>query len=148
MRPVTERIDAHLTLKAPFETDSIFEVEEIIESFAERSTPQPMTMNGFGRFENRVLYMDVQAPEDTLTSISTFQDMLLRIPWISFRDYETPPKLHATLCYPRSKTQADEIYAKLTDKDSRSFEIMFDNIAILKRGPRRWETFNEFKIGG
>ena len=147
LKPVNERIDPHLTLKSPFETDSIFEVEEIIEGFVERAEPQPITLKGFSRFEDRLIYMDMTAPDETHTLISNFQDMLLRIPWISFRDYEKPVTLHATLCYPRTKEQADEIFSKLTSKEGRSFDLMLDNITILKRGPQRWETFREYKLG-
>lgn len=49
----------HITLKSPFQTDNIIEIENIIEKIAQDQAPFTFEMSGFNNFDDRVLYMDL-----------------------------------------------------------------------------------------
>ncbi len=150
LRPVTADIDPHLTIKAPFDALStdLFEVERVVERFARARSTFSYELKQFGNFDDRVIYMGVEAPSEMLTFMQDIKEELRNIPWLEFKPHEADSKIHATLCYPRRTEQAREILEKLTSANARSFHCTFDTVAILKKGERRWELFKEYRLGG
>lgn len=147
LRPVTASIDPHLTIKAPFDALStdIHEVELILERFVRSRSPLQYSLGGFGKFDDRVVYMDVHATDETVDFVREIRAELNQLPWIEFKPHEqTDVKLHATLCYPRTAEQAGEIVSRLTERGGKNFTGSFDTIALLKKGERRWEVYKEF----
>lgn len=150
LRSVSLSIDPHLTVKAPFDalsTDFV-EVEHIVERVARSASQHPYTLKGFGGFGDRVVYMDVDASSDIPDFIARLKEELKQVPWMEFKPHEEETKLHATLCYPKSREQADDIIGRLNARGGKEFSCTFDSIALLKKGERRWEVMKEFKIGG
>jgi 2'-5' RNA ligase len=148
LRPATASIDPHLTLKAPFDALStdILDIEHIIEKFAHLTSPVPYTLKGFGKFEDRVVYMNVEAPRETVEFIEDLKNELKQVLWLEFKPHERNTVLHATLCYPHHAAQAEEILSRLTGHVSREFHATLDTIALLKKGDRRWEVAKTFLL--
>lgn len=149
-RPSTVSIDAHLTMKAPFDALStdLFDVERTLDRYTRVRTPVTYKLNGFDSFHGKVVYMSVEAPEETKELFSGLKEELKFIPWLEFRPHEEETTLHATIAYPKTKEQSDEILAKLNERGGRTFECTIEKIALLKKGERRWESFKEYRIGG
>lgn len=150
LRSVTATIDPHLTIKAPFDALStdLLEVERIVERFVRTKSPLPYTLKGFSNFDGRVVYMDVDAPLDTVSFMNDLKQELRSIPWLEFKSHEMDSKLHATLCYPKNAEQATEIIEKLTSGNAREFVCTIDTVAILRKSNHRWELFKEYRLGG
>lgn len=143
--PVSSRIDPHLTLKAPFETDNSEEMAAIVRQFVKKERVEPLTLGGFGHFDGKVVYMDVHAPKQTYMQIRRLQDQLQKISWLQFDRYEIPITLHATLCYPKTKEQCGEIISSLTS-EKEEFELVLDNISFLKKRGDKWQLVQRFTI--
>ena len=148
LRPVTNIIDPHLTIKSAFEATEISEVEQIVSESSLFAEAAPYMLKGFNAVADRLIFMNVEPSLEMNMVIQKIQNQLQNIPWLEFRSHEIPPKLHATLCFPKSRTQRDDMLERLRKVEhAPSFECMFDNIAILKRGERRWEILKEYSIG-
>lgn len=149
-RPSTANIDAHLTMKAPFDALStdLFDVERTLDRYTRVRSPLPYTLRGFSTFHDKVVYMNVEAPDDTKELFTGLKDEFKTIPWLEFKPHEDETTLHATICYPRTKEQCDEIITKLNERGGKTFECTIDKVALLKKGDRRWEVYKEYKLGG
>ena len=150
LRPVTANIDPHITVKAPFDALStdLYDVERLIDRYVRTKSPLSYSMKGFGNFDGRVVYMNVDAGDEVLEFIKGLKDELHDIPWLEFKPHEEDSKLHVTLAYPKDAPQADEIVAKLTERGGKEFTGTINSIVILRKGERRWEMFKEYKFGG
>ena len=149
LRPVTSSIDPHLTVKAPFDALStdIEEIERIIDSVVRLRSPLSYTLKGFGNFEDRVVYMDIEDQGEVASFIKELKGELRNVAWLEFKPHEREVKLHATLCYPNSARQAHEIVRRLSEKGKREFTATFDTVALLKKEGRKWEILKEFRFG-
>ena len=150
LRPVTANIDPHLTIKAPFDALStdMFDVETTVERFVRTQSPLTYTLKHFSNFDDRVVYMDVEAPDETSSFIQELKDELKQILWLEFKPHESDTKLHATLCYPKYGPKAEEIVNYLNERGGKEFTCTLDTIALLKKDDKRWEVFKEYKLGG
>ncbi|MCU0642104.1 MAG: 2'-5' RNA ligase family protein, partial [archaeon] len=50
-------LPSHITLRSPFETKNVKEIEEIIRNFAKRQKPSKIEINGFGNFNRFVSFV-------------------------------------------------------------------------------------------
>lgn len=146
LAPVSSRIGPHLTLKEPFETDDPADVIETVRAFARKEAEEPLLLGGFNDFDERVIYMDVDAPKQTHMLVRRLQDQLRRVPWLPFSRKEFPIVLHATLCYPKNLQHAKEILSYLSDEKPKVFDLSLDHIALMVRGEERWETVERFRL--
>ena len=150
LRPPTVNIDPHLTLKAPFDAVStdLFDIERILDRYARSQTSKEYTLSGFGSFNNRVIYMNVDASYGTRELFKGLKDELKYIPWIEFKPHEDNTTLHSTICYTKTDEQINTMMEKLTERGGKKFDCTLDSIALLKKGERRWEVYKEYKLGG
>ena len=149
LRPPVANIDPHLTLKSPFDALStdLFDIERILDRYARSNNPSSYTLNGFGAFDNRVIYMNVEAPDETKKLFQGLKDELKEIPWLDFKPHEDTTTLHSTICYPRIAEQSTILLEKLTKRGGKTFDCTVDSIALMKKGERRWELYKEYKLG-
>lgn len=146
---VGTRSDPHLTVKAPFEMDEkkqLTEVISLLDTFTQKESPEPLMLRGFGDFRGKILYMDVSAPKQTHMLLRRLQDQLRNVSWLTFEKSEFPLTLHATLCRTRHPQQVKEMYAYLRKQKQQEFESSLDHIALLERGPERWQLRERFVI--
>jgi len=146
LRPVTANIDPHITIKAPFDALStdLYDIERSMDRFVRTRSPLGYTLKNFGNFDDRVVFMDVDAPAPTLDFVRELKEELRQTPWLEFKPHEESTKLHSTLCFPKDAVQTEEIVRTLTLRGGRAFACTMSSIALLKRGERRWEMYKEF----
>jgi 2'-5' RNA ligase len=140
----TERIDPHLTLKAPWNAEDTSAIEPILEAFAAKEKPQPFTLGGFDQFRGKVIYMKASAPKQTYMMIRRLQDQLRAVPYLTFKKTEFPITLHATICYPKTPESAQEILHELR-KQETTFDCSLDTITLLQK-QTRWEPLREYEL--
>jgi 2'-5' RNA ligase len=146
--PVSKRVDPHITLKAPFETDEVRPVEELLERFAAGERPVPYRMNGIGAFDSRIIYRAAEVPTETVVLIRRLQEMLRTLPWLTFSATEFPLTPHVTLAYAKNRVQGKEILARLAVEHIPPEEASIDHVALLSRPTERWEVMRTFPFAG
>ena len=55
----SSKLPAHFTIKAPFETDNIIELENILDKFSKENYCAPYKIKGYDHFDDRVIFMKV-----------------------------------------------------------------------------------------
>jgi 2'-5' RNA ligase len=148
-KPLSLKVPPHLTLKAPFETDNdIQAVESLLAKFVIGKQAPKLLLEGFGLFRNEVVFIDVKPSKDAVEMISKLHSEIKKITWIPFDAFETQDggaHLHATLAFADTKENFVNINNYLpTDKPK--FEIVLDNITLLKREPERWVVHKEYSL--
>lgn len=144
VRPVAERIDPHLTFKAPFEATSVADVEAVLSKVAARASHYLLTLGGFRHFDHRVVYLDVVPSTGVRGFIEEYQDELRTIPWLRFSPYEFPLTLHATLCFANRPTKSKEILSYLRHTPPTTFQHSLDSLSLLTKTGERWEVAQHF----
>jgi 2'-5' RNA ligase len=150
LEPLNERIGPHLTLKAPFETGSERNVEELKSKLADfcaartaaHSVPPAITYSGFGHFDKRVIFVNVTASPEA-TKLSADLLVLLRtLPWVKFSRTDGEKHLHATICYAEKRSIFEEVKKYLANETIKS-ESAITNISLLFQDSsdrRSWES--------
>ena len=146
LTPVGRHCDPRISLKAPFETNDVSDVTAAVSAFAMTEEATPFELTGFGSFEGRVVYKDIEAPEETVALVRRLQDQLREISWLQFSSHETPITLHTTISFPRTPEQAKEIMSYLEKEPPVKFQCMLDSISLLHKRERRWEVARTFKL--
>ena len=148
---VGNRIDPHLTLKAPFTIPpegTLADIEAILAGLANKETPQPFTVDGVDDFNGRSIHLSVQAPKQTHMLVRRLQDKLRQIPWLTFFRSEFPITLHATLCRPRQPQHAREIMAYLRKVRFSAFHESLDAFSLLALDEGRWSVRQRYLLRG
>ena len=138
-----EKIPPHVTLKAPFKTKSAVEIEKLLEAFASKQTPSTITLNGFGHFGNRVIYINAHVSTEGIQTSKDLTQELMQLEWLHFERHEINKKFHTTVAVRDIQRKFDRIWNFIKD-DEPCFEISFDSIALLKHDGKRWNIHSEF----
>lgn len=141
-----QRLPAHFTLKAPFETDQIVEVEELIRDFCANRPKTRIGIEGFDHFREDVVFMDIKPSNAAMETCNDFVDVLKGVPWLEWKRNEGRNKrLHCTIV---TKIPNDKYYDiwNYVREHQCSFDTYFDNISILKWDINRWVTYREFNF--
>lgn len=138
--PLHDRIPPHITVKPPFETDEqgIKEVERVLRAFARGEQRVPLSIDGFGRFGFRTIYMDVYKSTEVVSLVRrAIQALNSNIPWMTTSPLEGN-KLHASVARFLDRRQFRRIWRELRVLRPK-FESVLDTIAILKKEKNAWE---------
>jgi 2'-5' RNA ligase len=146
IRNVADDIVPHFTLKAPFETDDIGPVDQILRNVASNEFPMPVTLGGIDTFNNRVIFMDAHAPSETHTLIRRLQDELRTLAWLPFYPTEDAIRLHATLGYANDAPHAERMCSWLRAQNIPAFSLSIDALTLLVRGETRWEMHTVYPL--
>jgi 2'-5' RNA ligase len=148
-KPLSLKVPPHLTLKSPFITDiSIEEIESLIANFVTSIKAPKLLLESFGSFRDEVIYIDVKPSPNAVAMINDFVGELKNVTWLPFEKFETQEggaHLHATLAYADTKENFKMINKYLADYNPQ-FEVLLDNITILKREPEKWVVHKEYSL--
>jgi 2'-5' RNA ligase len=146
VRNLNEHVPAHFTLKAPFETEDIGEVDNILKDFCSKRKVSDIKINGIGSFREHIIFLNGESPEGEKTFRGLIRE-LEKIGWMNFWEYELGDvNFHGTLARAKDKKQFVEIMGFL-EGERPSFDLMFDNIAIFENVDGKWRVYREFKLG-
>ncbi|KKT42149.1 MAG: hypothetical protein UW30_C0002G0060 [Candidatus Giovannonibacteria bacterium GW2011_GWA2_44_13b] len=135
----------HITLRRPFETDSIEEIGSLVDKFAEVHSQSTLELKGFNYFRKDVVYVDAFPSLETLKTIEELGISLRTFPGLEFDDFEKELKLHATVAYKDKKIEEkfDEIWDWVSEKNF-DFDVELDNISILKKQNNVWILHKQY----
>lgn len=141
-----QRLPAHFTIKAPFETNNIEEIENLINVFTKDRHKAKIDIDGFGHFREDVVFMDVRPSSEAIKVHDDFIDLLKNVDWLEWKRNEGKGRVfHCTLVSKIPRGKYHDIW-NYTISHNCSFHIQFDNISILRWDKDRWVTFREFNM--
>lgn len=146
-KPLNQRIPPHATIKIPFDTERIEEVEAATAAFAGEHVSAPMRIDGFGAFRRNVIYMNIDPSDAAHKLVHDYLAYLSEeVPWLPFYKYDREKKLHATIAKRDIEASFDEIWRYLHEMYDPHFDIALDNLTILKNENKRWYVHKRFNI--
>nr|WP_206154868.1 2'-5' RNA ligase family protein [Clostridium muellerianum] len=141
-----QKLPAHFTIKAPFETEEIDDMLEVLDEFSKVRKKAPIKVEGFGKFREDVVYMNINLSYEAKKIHDELIDELAKIPWIEFKSNEGKNKtFHCTIVSKRIKDKFKEIWEYVNQYEC-SFENYFDNISLYKWENNTWKLYKEFKL--
>jgi 2'-5' RNA ligase len=144
-------LDAHFTLKYPFETDDINEIESLISIFTATHVKTPVRVGGFRDFGGQTMFIDVNPSQSARSVFVDFIAELRKINWMQWYRHDGEGlHFHSTVA---EKTAGlhEQILDFLKGKD-KYFDVYFDNITLLKftgmskNGVGLWEIYKTFEV--
>lgn len=141
-----QKLPGHFTIKAPFETDKINEVESVIQNFVANNKKETMKIEGINHFRTDTIFMDINMSSEGLKVHDAFIDELKTLSWLEWKKHDGKGKtFHATIVTRIPRENYDSIW-NYTNNLHPLFNVYFDNITILKWGNYRWEPYKEYQL--
>ncbi|WP_446897123.1 2'-5' RNA ligase family protein [Clostridium sp. LBM24168] len=140
------KLPAHFTIKAPFETDRIEDVKDLLEKFSTNKHRAPMQLKGYGRFRTDVIYIDVKMSPEAKKVHDDLISQLVRIPWMKFKSNEGKNKVfHCTIVSKKIKDNFKDIWNYVC-KYPCDFNEYFDNISLYRWQDTTWVLLKRYEI--
>lgn len=147
IRDLNNHIPPHITLKAPFETDNINQIEELLSNFSKNVKPAKIKIGELGHFDKRVIYLDAKFSPEAKKIYDNLIKELEKISWMSWREHDKLGNFHATLAYCQDEEEYKDFWEYLSMLNPASFDANLDNISILvKNSEGDWEVYRGFRI--
>lgn len=141
-----QKLPAHFAIKAPFETDKIDEMIKTLDEFSKDKKREPIKIDGFGKFREDVVYMNVKLSDEAKKIHDELIDELSKISWIEFKPNEGKNKIfHCTIVSRRIRDKFKEIWEYVNQYEC-SFESYFDNISLYICSNNTWELYKKYKL--
>lgn len=141
-----QKLPGHFTIKAPFETDRIDEIEAVTQNFVANNHKEPMKIEGINHFRTDTVFMDINISSEGLKVHDAFIDKLKTLSWLEWKTHDGKGKtFHATIATHIPKEKYDDIW-NYTNSFNPKFNTYFDNITILKWGNYKWEVYKEYQL--
>lgn len=128
----------HITLKAPFDIDNVTAIKDELGNFASVHYAPSFTIQNFGHFDRKVIFLNVSLNEILSTVTWDLQNMLMQTLNLSWGKHEPLMASHVTVAKKIDTTKFDVIWNHLMQKDVPSFDLSFDNIALLRLEKDVW----------
>ncbi|MBO3444119.1 2'-5' RNA ligase family protein [Clostridium sp. CCUG 7971] len=140
----SSKLPAHFTIKSPFETDNIDDLENILDSFSNNYLSEPYKIKGYAHFDNRVIFMKVLMSDEGKILHDKLIDELSKIPYINFGEKDGKDKVfHITISSKKIQKIFNELW-EYVNKIDCDFDCHFDNICIYKWENNTWILHNEY----
>jgi 2'-5' RNA ligase len=141
-----QRLPAHFTIKAPFETEEIDELEKLTEEFCLDNKVADIKIQDFGHFQKNVVYMDVLPSSEAIKVHDNYIDLIQTLPWLEWKSNEGKGRIfHCTLISKIPYGVFADIWAYIV-KINCSFKLSFDNISILLWEKDKWNLYKQYKF--
>lgn len=137
----SQKVPTHFTLKDVFETEDIIPLANKLKEFARTHRSAPIFLEGYNRFDDNVIFMDIRFSEEARVLFKQFVSVLREIDWMQWGQYDDDNRVfHCSLAYFDIKDKYKDICRFLLSNYSYSFEANFDNIAIYySQNGESWE---------
>jgi 2'-5' RNA ligase len=144
----------HVTLIPPFDWNQNPEsIQQALTTFAETTAAFPITLSGFGRFPQNVIYINVLKDEPLLTLQSRLTDHCRATLGLTSHYSNQPVDLpfvpHMTVAFRDLTTENfknawTEFESKplgLSNQSDRTYQFLCDRLALLKHDGQVWQPY-------
>ena len=142
----SSKLPAYFTIKSPFESEDISELESTLSKFTESHSSAPYKIKGYSNFDNRVIFMKVLMSQDGKRIHDELIDSLNEISYIKFDSKDGKDKIfHVTI----SSKKIQNIFSIIWDYVNQfpcDFDCVFDNICIYKWENNTWVLHSEYNL--
>lgn len=139
-----QKLPAHFTLKAPFETDQVEDMVKKLGDFAKDKNKAPIKIDGFGSFRQDVVYMDIKVSDEAKAVHDELIDEISKIPWLEFKKNEGKDRVfHCTILSRRIKDRFPEIIDFVKQHQCK-FDSYFDNLTLYRFENNTWVVYKKF----
>jgi len=145
----TAKAPPHITLQPPFEwsLERSPELTERLEAFARGRSPVPITLNGFGAFRPRVLFIDVlRSPELMTLQAELMQHLEDTLDIVDVKNKHRGFSPHMTVA---SRNMSPAVFRNAwEDLQPRTpkFEFLCDRLTLLIHQGKCWEVQNHVSL--
>ena len=136
---------AHITLKRPFDTDRIEDIEDVLEKFSKFKKRAPIKLKGFGNFGRNVLFVNVFPSPAADLLIRELDIMLKCVSWVRFGVFENPRRLHATIVHKKVSSKFNKVW-RFVSKGSFEFDVLLSSITVLKKEGGIWTIHKQYSL--
>lgn len=134
--PIHERVTPHLTLKRWFKIgdQEMNELCNNLDIFTASQRQSQYSLSGFGNFGEGVIYVDVVPSSEMSKFVTDLLETLSKVGGLTFEEFDSPRDFHATVAMRSLKPfDFNKIWSYLKTVPQPSFQMRFDNFAILKK---------------
>ncbi len=142
----SSKLSAHFTIKSPFETDNISELDNLLYKFCKDNISTTYRINGYDHFDDRVIYMKVIMSLEGSIVHDKLVDCMSKIDYINFDRLDGKDKIfHVTISSKKIRPIFNELW-EYVNKFRCDFICDFDNICIYKWEDNTWVLHNEYTL--
>lgn len=142
-----QKAPTHFTLKDIFETEDIEELDRLISDFAKTHKPARITIEGYNRFEDNVIFMDIRLSAEAERLFRELIALLRKVQWMQWGPHDDAErKFHCSLAYFDIKEKYKDICKFLLKNHSYSFEAYFDNITVYQQEEENWVHYKTYSL--
>ena len=142
----SSKLPAHFTIKSPFESDNINDLENILDDFSKKHKATPYKIKGYDKFDDRVIFMKVLMSKEGQKVHDELIDELSKIPYINFSSHDGKDKIfHVTISSKKIQKIFNDLWEYVTPI-SCDFDCSFDNICIYKWEDNTWKLHKEYTL--
>lgn len=137
------KLPSHFCMKFPFDTNNLKDIEKAIKKVTNNYSKFKLKVGKFGHFTNLVTFAK---PRYSKKLIEIQKDLIRKLrAHAQLYDKEWVP--HATISFCKNDENYKKIWKYLQQKTEREFDVVFDNISILKKySEKDWRVHKEFKL--
>ena len=142
----SSKLPAHFTIKSPFETDNIVQLENTLDKFSKENYSAPYKIKGYDHFDDRVIFMKVIMSKEGKILHDNLIDSMSSIDYINFDKLDGKNKIfHITISSKKIKNIFNDLlnYVSYIPCD---FNCNFDNICIYKWENNTWVLHKEYLL--
>jgi 2'-5' RNA ligase len=142
----SSKLPAHITIKSPFETEQIDEMEDVLEMFVKHEKAAPIHIKGYNHFDDRVIYMDVFALKEAKEMHDRLIEALQTLSWLQFQSHDGKDKIfHLTI----TSKKIQKIFSDLWEYVQQfpcDFQSSFSTISLYRWEQSTWILHREYEL--
>jgi hypothetical protein len=140
-------IPLHTTLKYPFRTKRIKEIEDMLKEFVRKQKKGKIQVRKVINFNKKAVCLKLDFSKKANKTFKDLVKELYKFDWLEWGEYDKTidGKFHATLVYGNTPESFKRIWKEVSDLKPK-FDLDLDNITILKKPRKYWKTHKIYKI--
>ena len=140
----------HITLQPPFKWNlaDLPILQQHLQEFAQSKAPIPLSLDGFGSFRQRVIYINViKTPELIAIQRQFWKYLESSLGIIDEMAKKRPFSPHLTVAYrDLTRDNFQKAWSEFTDKEFL-FEFIIPQLTLLIHNGKHWQICDNFTLG-
>jgi hypothetical protein len=139
-------IHPHVTLKYPFRTRKIKQIEKILEEFSKNHKSAKIKIRKINNFHKKVVFLQVDFSNEANKIYLDLKKELKKVDWLEWSEFDSLiGNFHSTLVYGNNPKSFKEIW-KYVSKIHPKFDLKLNQIVIIKKPKKYWEIHKIYKL--